>query len=122
MKNIGYQKLSLQNNHIIKENPFIQLNFNAIAKGYIVDKIAIFLDSQGYFDYLIDIGGEVFARNANQNNWKIGIQIPTKHADDKTETDYIFYLNNNAVATSGNYRNYHEEDKERFSHIINRMC
>ncbi|HON20660.1 MAG TPA: FAD:protein FMN transferase [Bacteroidales bacterium] len=119
IKTIGYQKLSLENNHIVKENLFIQLNFNAIAKGYIVDKIAVFLSSQGYSDYLVDVGGEVFACNKNQNKWKVGIQIPTKHADDKSETDYVFYLNNKAVATSGNYRNYYEKDGERFSHIIN---
>ncbi len=118
-KNVGYQKLSLKENRIIKENPLIQLNFNAIVKGYIVDKIANFLQLQGYDNYLIDIGGELVAHNTNKHNWKVGIQIPSKHADDKANVDYVFYLENKAIATSGNYRNYHEENGQRISHIIN---
>ncbi len=55
----------------------------------------------------------------NGKDWQIGIQIPTETAEGNIAADYVFNLQNRAVATSGNYRRYHEENGERFSHIIN---
>jgi thiamine biosynthesis lipoprotein len=117
---VGYKKVSLQKQEIFKSDPRIQLNFNAIAKGYVVDKISDFLVAQGYSDCLVDIGGEVVARGTkNGKDWQIGIQIPTETAEGEMAADYVFALQNRAVATSGNYRQYHEENGQRFSHIIN---
>lgn len=117
---VGYKKVSLQKQGIFKSDPRIQLNFNAIAKGYAVDKISKYLIHKGYTDCLVDIGGEVVARGTkNGKDWQIGIQIPTESTEGDIAADYVFALQNRAVATSGNYRRYHEENGERFSHIIN---
>ena len=117
---VGYKKVSIQKQEIIKSDPRIQLNFNAIAKGYAVDKISQYLISKGHTDCLVDIGGEVVAKGTkNGKDWQIGIQIPTETAEGNIAADYVFNLQNRAVATSGNYRRYHEENGERFSHIIN---
>ncbi|MDR2868099.1 MAG: FAD:protein FMN transferase [Bacteroidales bacterium] len=116
---VGYQKVSLDGKHLIKENPNIQLNFNAIAKGYTVDKVAELIAAKGYPNGLVEIGGEVTAiGNKNGKPWVVGIQVPTTERDGSLNAQYLFALQGKAIATSGNYRNYKEENGQRYSHII----
>lgn len=116
----GFQLVDLQNDKIIKKDSSVQLNFNAIAKGYAVDKVADFLVANGFKNCLVEIGGEVSARGEkNGKPWKVGIQTPCKDAYDKAESFKTIELSDNkSVATSGNYRNYFEENGERFTHIL----
>lgn len=115
---VGYEKINLQNKHIQKDNFRIQLNFNAIAEGYIVDKLVDFLEKEGYPNCLLYLGGEIKARGTKYgSDWQVGILLPA--SDGKTNVDYIFPLKNRAVSTSGNYRKYRMEDGQRISHIIN---
>ena len=117
---VGYKKIQWKEGKIIKADDRMQLNFNAIAKGYIVDKVAAFMRQQSYTNCLIDIGGEVYACGQKlDENWEIGIQLPTEDSQGEETVDYVFALKDKAVATSGNYRRYHEENGQRFSHIIN---
>ncbi len=120
MDYVGYQKIHIENNTIVKENPNIQLNFNALAKGYAVDKVADYLVGKGYKDCVVDIGGEIVAkgRKYHDQEWNIGVQVPTKTRDGEMRSAQTFHLENQATATSGNYRNYFEEDGQRFTHII----
>lgn len=117
---IGYWKIRLERNTIIKDNPNIQLNFNAIAKGYAVDKVADFMVKNGYKDCVVDIGGEIVAKGKKYHDqeWNIGIQTPTKTRDGEMRAAQSFHLQDRATATSGNYRNYFEENGQRFTHII----
>lgn len=116
---VGYQRVHIEENHLIKKNSAIKLNFNAIAKGYAVDQIANYLSGMGYPDCLVDVGGEIVARGSNKGKpWRVGVQVPTHQADDPVETDYVFTIRDKAIATSGNYRNYIEQDGKRFTHII----
>ena len=71
-------------------------------------------------DVLVEIGGEVAARGTkNGKPWKVGIQVPTKTADGARESfESIPLPDHRAVATSGNYRNYFEEDGVRYTHIL----
>ena len=119
---VGIQLIDIQGDSIIRKDPRVQLNFNAVAKGYAVDKVADWLWLHGYGDCLVEIGGEVAARgNKNGKPWKVGIQVPTKTADGARESFETIELHRadpdiipeemfSAVATSGNYRNYFEED------------
>ncbi len=117
---LDFDKVYLKDNTIIKENKSIVLNFNAIAKGYGVDKVAAFLLDNGYKDFLVDIGGEIVSHGTKSGKpWQVGIQVPTKEKDGAIASDYTFPLSEAAVATSGNYRNYREENGVRYSHIIN---
>ncbi len=117
---IGFEKVRIENQYLIKDDPRIALNFNAIAKGYGVDKVSEFLFSKGYVNHVVEIGGEVKVQGKKgKNPWQIGIQIPTDKRDGAIESNYTFTLYNRAVATSGNYRNYYEMDTIRYSHIIN---
>lgn len=116
----GFQLVDFQDDIIIKKDSLVQLNFNAIAKGYAVDKVADFIVSNGFKNCLVEIGGEVSARGKkNGKSWKVGIQTPCKNAYDMAESfKTIELFDNKAVATSGNYRNYFEENGERYTHIL----
>jgi len=117
---VGLQLVDLQGDSILRKDPRVQLNFNAVAKGYAVDRVADWLVEQGYTDCLVEIGGEVVARgNKNGKPWKVGIQRPTETADgDKESIESMDLKDHRAVATSGNYRNYFEEGGVRYTHIL----
>ena len=105
---------------ISKAFPQVQLDFSACAKGYGVDLAGQLLEDRGIVDYFIDIGGEVLARGLSPrgDNWNVGIQTPREGAD-VGEVQTVVPLENRAVATSGNYRNYYEVDGRKYSHTIN---
>ena len=117
---IGYDKIRLENGKIIKDNPKMQINMSAIAKGYTCDLIAKFLAGKGCKNYMVDIGGEIvaFGKNEKGREWTIGINNPKESF---VSSDYVTALRlpNHALATSGNYRNFYVEDGKRYGHTIN---
>lgn len=120
MQYVGSNLVTVKNGKVIKQDNRIQLNFNAIAKGFAVDKVAAFLQQQGIGDFLVEIGGEIVTHGTkNGQSWSIGIQTPTESADGAIESSQSFSLTDKAVATSGNYRNYFEKDGVRYTHILN---
>ena len=120
LENVGYKKIGVEYGHLIKRNTNIQLDFGAIAKGLAVDKAVELMQQRGYKDFLVDIGGEVRTCGTKHGKpWRIGVQVPTADSDGAIASNYDFPLSDKAIATSGNYRNYHEKDGKRFSHIIN---
>jgi thiamine biosynthesis lipoprotein len=98
-----------------------RLDFNAIAKGYGVDVISEFLESQGIQNYLVEIGGEIrsFGQNSVKNSkWVVGVQ----HPDIEGNQAYVntLVLENESMATSGTYRKFKiDADGNRYTHIIN---
>ena len=119
-KFVNYRLVGLEGDRLVKRDSRVQLNFNAIAKGFAVDKVAALLKHLGYKDFIVEIGGEVVASgHKNGRPWKVGIQIPTESADGPVESSQQFELTDKAVATSGNYRNYRERDGVRYTHILN---
>jgi thiamine biosynthesis lipoprotein len=117
---VGFDLVSLENNRIIKADPRVQFDFNAIAQGYAVDLIGLFLEDQGIGNYLVDIGGEVLAIGEKPDNtpWKVGIEKPADNAAYGEGLKAIVRLENKALATSGNYRKFYEEEGVRYSHTI----
>jgi thiamine biosynthesis lipoprotein len=102
-----------------KALPKVQLDLSAIAKGYGVDAVAGLLDAAGYNHWFVEIGGEVSVRGRNPAGqpWRIGIQYPSSNpAVDRLQG--ILHLTNGAVATSGDYRNFMEQDGVIYSHIL----
>ena len=95
----------------------IQIDLSAIAKGYGVDRVADYLDSLQLNDYLVEIGGEIRARGVNREQapWQIGIEQPVAG---QRGVQRIIKLDNMAMATSGDYRNFFEQDGIRYSHTI----
>ncbi len=99
----------------------LQLDFSAIAKGYGVDLVARFLEEQNIGSYLVEIGGETKTRGTNPRNetWRVGIDRPVEVKGKDSRFQSVILLENQAMATSGNYRNYYEKDGKKFVHTIN---
>jgi len=118
---IGYEKIILSQNHIQKTNSKIKLDLNAIAKGYGVDQVFKWINSQGYSELFVEIGGEVKCSGRNQYNkyWSIGIENPTGGNKHNQIFAAIIYSDGGAVATSGNYRNFVNINGEILGHTIN---
>jgi len=96
----------------------LYLDLSAIAKGYAVDQIAEYLLSQGFDNFLVEIGGEIRISGTKADNtaWRIAIEVP----EGKNRKPFsILQLSNISVATSGDYRNYFETGEKRYSHTIN---
>lgn len=119
---VGYQKIRLMSDSlVIKQDPRMMIDCGAIAKGYGVDRIARLLSQKGVRNYMVEIGGEVVTkgRNPEGHRWKIGVSKPTPagtEGDEDLQT--VIELENAAVATSGNYRNYYIKDGRRYAHTI----
>lgn len=111
---------SLGKAYVIKEKAGIQLDFSAIAKGHGVDLVGELLQKKGIKNYLVDIGGELIAKGKNSvgENWTIGIEKPKENLPNRA-VEQIAQLNNQALATSGNYRNFYEKEGKKYVHIIN---
>lgn len=102
-----------------KSIPQLYVDSSSIAKGFGVDYVAEYLSSLGLNNYLVEIGGEVRTHGVNikGNPWQIAIEKP--EFDGSRAVEQIVGLTNMAMATSGNYRNYFEENGIRYTHEIN---
>ncbi len=118
---IGYNKVSIEDNKVIKQDSRLQLDFDAIAQGYAVDVISNFLVEKGIENYLVDIGGEVYASEFKKDSiyWKVGVETPSDSAKYGASLSAIVSLSNRGMATSGNYRKFYVKDGIKYSHTIN---
>ncbi|CAI1075166.1 Thiamine biosynthesis lipoprotein ApbE precursor [Serratia quinivorans] len=114
----GIDKLSVQGNALVKSIPELYVDLSSIAKGYGVDVIAQYLQSQQVKNYMVDIGGEVRTRghNGEKKPWRIAIERPTAGMEQKAQL--VIQPGEMSIATSGDYRNYFEQDGVRYSHTI----
>ena len=121
MKCIGYKNVSLSAHTVVKKNINISLDFNAIAQGFSSDLVSRLLLSKGVTNYLIEIGGEVYAHgtDAHGDLWKVGIEMPIENSSDSLNPiQATLKLQNAAVSTSGNYRKFYIENGMKYSHEI----
>lgn len=120
IKSTGYNHIKLTNEYcLVKDIPGIILDFGSIAKGYGVDALTKLLRKNGINNFLVEIGGEVYASGNKLNKrWKVGIKTPEFLPQSKRIYKAIT-LENMAIATSGDYRNFRENNGKRYSHIIN---
>jgi len=117
----GFKKIQLKNREIIKEAPEMNIDMNAISKGFTSDLIANFLKEKGCNNYMVEIGGEVVAkgRNAKRKIWTIGISKPEEDILlSNTDLQDSLQLTDRALATSGNYRNFYVENGKKYAHTI----
>ena len=118
---VDYRKVRIENGKVIKENPAMTLDFNAVAQGYTSDLIAAFLDSRGIKNYLVDTGGEIMARGEKPNSkpWIVGIEKPAENEDSEQVVQTRITLRDKGLVTSGSTRKYVERNGKRYSHCIN---
>lgn len=119
LQNVGYQKLESRFDPpaIKKSVSGVQIDLSAIAKGYAVDEVARQLEKAGYEDYFVQVGEEVFAKGKHPAGryWICGIEKPEIG---KQVVDIKVALVNQAIATSGDYRQFYEFEGKKFSHAI----
>lgn len=121
---VGFNKVRLNDDGtVFKENPQIYFDFNAVAKGYGIDRLGAFLDSKGLTNYIVELGGEILARGSNLNRkgpWLTGIEAIDSAREDRTY-QAIVNISDIALAASGNYRKFRIDSAtgKRFVHTLN---
>jgi len=117
LESIGLENIFFDQYAVCKLNPGTQLDFSAIAKGYAVDLVLQFLKDKDLIDIFVEIGGEISATGVNETGkpWAIYIEKPLDH---ERAVQALVTLDNMAVATSGNYRNFYIKDGKKYAHTI----
>lgn len=118
MAMVGWQAIEVDStaNKLRKSEPR-ELDLSAIAKGYAVDQVASMLEARGIENYLVEIGGEMRFAGTKPDNmpWRVAIETP----DSEQRSVYkILEVTDGAMATSGDYRNFFEQDGRRYSHTL----
>lgn len=116
----GIARTRLEGMTIYKEDPLIQFNFSAVAKGYGADCVGRMLKRNGVENYLVEIGGEIktSGRNRQGEYWHISIDYPSEDGNPSHNSIWMLNLSGHGLATSGNYRNVHVGKSGRYSHTI----
>ena len=120
MQFVGFDKVKLVDGKIVKEHPAIYFDFNAIAKGYGIDAIGRYLESQNCSNYLIELGGEIRVRGINDSGdfWHVAIEDP--NTDGTRSISEVVSLENKTMASSGNYRKFKiDSTGKKYVHTIN---
>jgi len=120
LPNVGFNNIEISTQgYLIKKKASITLDLASIAKGYGVDQVAAIIKTNGIKNFLVEIGGEVFASGFRKDGkkWRIGINRP-QPGSPIDQVYKVVTLNDKGFATSGDYRNYFELDGKRFSHIF----
>lgn len=117
---VDYRKIEIIDDRVVKANPNMTLDFNAVAQGYTADLVGKLLETNGVFNYLVDVGGEIMARGTKPDGeeWVIGIEKPAEDFDSERSVQIKLKLRDKGIVTSGNYRKYIEKDGVRYSHSI----
>ncbi len=123
---VGYQKISISNGRLVREDQRTQIDLNSIAKGYTVDKLGEVVRSLGGENYIVDIGGEIVCQGVNPSGigWRVGIESPfdgNMSSGDFIEKRIMIPSESEfrGMATSGNYRRFYLDSLGRkIAHTI----
>lgn len=119
LERVGYRRLDLDvgGGSVAKQHRLAEIDVSALAKGYAVDQVAEALEALGHRDYLIEVGGELRARGRKTDGapWRVAIEEPSEGL---RRIHRALVLANSGMATSGDYRNYYEQDGRRLSHTL----
>lgn len=118
---IGWNRISLKDNRLVREDPRMVIDLSAVAKGFGSDCVAEMFRRKGIENFMIEIGGEVVTSgvNAKGNPWRIGVNKPEEDSTStQNQLQTILQMNNCAMATSGNYRNFYISNGRKIAHTI----
>ncbi len=117
---VGIDKTRLQFDALIKDDPRIQFNFSAIAKGYGCDAVADMLKRHGSRNHLVEIGGEITACGVNPQGekWRVSVDRPIFSDSVIHDSQVVVAFTDMGMATSGNYRNFHTANGKRYGHTL----
>ena len=116
---VGFERLHVvpDGSALRKDDPDLEVDLSAIAKGYGVDRAAEGLAAIGLAAFAIEVGGEVRARGRKPDgsSWSVGIEAPDP---DSRRIYRSVPLDDASIATSGDYRNWYDSEGARFAHIV----
>ena len=114
---VGIADCHISDGHMVKKHPATTFNFSAVTKGFGCDAVADMMRRNGTENFMVEIGGEISLAGTNRQGgkWRIQIDMPTESAEPVHEAMRIISLTDCGVATSGNYRNFH--DTQRYGRI-----
>jgi thiamine biosynthesis lipoprotein len=120
---VGWRKIEVDaSKRRARKVPGVQVDLSSLGKGRGVDRVAEYLDAQGVSDYLIDLSGKLRARgvNARGETWRVAVEPPEADATSARPRlrPEVIALENESVATAGDYRRFFVDDGRHFSHII----
>lgn len=117
---MGYNSIMISQMVVTKKDPRVRINYNAIAPGFAADLISEMLIKRGKNNYYINVGGEVRCSGVNQDSvyWLIGIEKPIENKKSENEAMRTIQVINQALATSGNYRQFYEVDGKKYAHTL----
>ncbi|WP_299493157.1 FAD:protein FMN transferase [uncultured Shewanella sp.] len=113
----GIQYIKVSGTQLSKAHDDLYVDLSSIAKGFGVDKVAALLDQYQPQGYLVEVGGEIRLKGTKGDNqpWRIAVEQPSEEG---VAVQQVISPGNMSMATSGDYRNYYEEDGQQFSHLI----
>lgn len=117
LSTVGYEKIKIEKNTVYLTDPNTWLDLGAVAKGYIADKLVVFLKEHGVNSGIINLGGNIATIGTKDNGspWRIGIETPYSN---KNEILGALDLKNQTVVTSGIYERYFEENNVKYHHVL----
>ncbi len=117
---INYKDIQIdeENNRILLERPSMEANLGAIAKGYIADKVKVYMKSRGIESAVINLGGNLLliGSKPDGSDLSIGVQDP-----DSLRGDYLGIVNvsDKSIVSSGTYERYFIHKDKKYHHILN---
>ena len=121
LERVCFDRCGIMEHRLQRPRPDVQFDFSAIAKGYGVDCVGAMLRRNGVSDFMVEIGGEVVVSGCNPHGtaWRIMVDAPQRNTAPGDSAVSVLQLCNEAVATSGNYRNYRTDSVGRvYGHTI----
>ena len=120
LKDVGFDKIEIRDSGaLVKRHASVSLDLSSVGQGYGVDQLVEMLRAAGFTDYLVEIGGEIYAAGVRPDGraWRVGISRPTAGA--RPDDIYkVVSLKDQAFSTSGDYRQFFVQDGIRYSHHI----
>jgi thiamine biosynthesis lipoprotein len=119
LRDVGFDRIEIRSGALVKRQASVTLDLSSIAKGYGVDAVAEVVRGEGFRDFLVEIGGEVYGAGARPDRqpWRVGINRPQPDAA-PGEIYRVAPLRDAAFATSGDYRSFFVRDGVRYSHVL----
>jgi len=116
-KRVGWQHIGVDPARpALMRKADIQLDLSSVGEGMAVDALVAMLKTRGIGDYMVSVAGctRVAGVKPDGSRWVIAIERP----DGSGRPQQVLALTEQAISTSGSYRNYHEVDGKRYSHTI----
>lgn len=117
---VGFGECRLNGLVVEKKTAATWFNFSAVTKGFGVDEVSRALVAGGVENFLVEIGGEVFAQGTSQRGemWRVSVDVPDSAVSPGDSAMFVLSLDGQGVATSGNYRNFHDFNGRRAGHTV----